>query len=52
MKTSHRGLGINEQDWQLFMTHVMATLDYFNVPAREKSEVLAFVESLKKDLVD
>lgn len=52
MKTSHRGLGINEQDWQLFMTHVMATLDSFNVPAREKSEVLAFVESLKKDLVD
>ena len=52
MKISHRGLGINDQDWQLFMTHVMATLDCFNVPAREKSEVLAFVDSLKKDLVD
>ena len=52
MKVSHRGLGINEHDWQRFMTHVMETLAHFNVPARENSEVLAFVESLKKDVVD
>jgi hemoglobin len=52
MKTSHRGLGIDEQDWQVFMGHVHATLEHFSVPAREKSEVLAFVESLKKDVLD
>ncbi len=52
MKTSHRGMGITEQDWQLFMTRVLATLDHFKVPVREKSEVLGFVESLKKDVVD
>jgi hemoglobin len=52
MKTSHRGLGIDEQDWQVFIGHVNATLLQFSVPAREKSEVLAFVESLKKDVLD
>jgi hemoglobin len=52
MKTSHRGLGISEQDWQVFVGHVNATLDHFAVPAREKSEVLGFVESLKKQIID
>ena len=52
MKMSHRGLGINEHDWQVFLGHVNATLDLFKVPPQEKSEVLAFVESLKKDVVD
>lgn len=52
MKMSHRGLGITEQDWQLFLGHVNATLDHFKVPAPERSEVLGFVESLKKDVLD
>src|SRR5947208_581036 len=29
MKLSHRGLGINERDWQVFLGHVNATLDHF-----------------------
>ena len=44
MKTSHRGLGITDQDWQTFLGHVHATLDHFAVQAREKSEVLGFVD--------
>jgi len=52
MKTSHRGFGITERDWQIFLGHVNATLDHFKVAAREKSEVLSFVESLKKDIVE
>jgi hemoglobin len=52
MKASHRGLGITEQDWQVFMGHVNATLDHFAVAAREKSEVLGFVEGLKKQIID
>jgi len=52
MKLSHRGLGINERDWQVFLGHVNATLDHFKVPSQEKSEVLGFVESLKKDIVE
>ena len=52
MKLSHRGLGITDQDWQAFLGHVNATLAHFEVPAREHSEVLGFVESLKKDIVE
>jgi len=52
MKTSHRGMGIDEQDWQVFMGHVNATLEHFKLPAREKSEVLGFVEGLKKQIVE
>jgi hemoglobin len=52
MKASHRGMGINERDWQVFRGHVNATLDHFKAPSQEKSEVLGFVESLKKDIVE
>jgi hemoglobin len=52
MKVAHRGLGIDEQDWQAFLGHLNATLQRFEVPAREKSEVLAFIDGLKKDVLD
>jgi hypothetical protein len=32
--------------------HVNATLDHFKVRSQEKSEVLGFVESLKKEIVE
>jgi hemoglobin len=52
MATAHRGMGISESDWTIFLNHVNATLDKFAVPARERGEALAFVESLKKDIVE
>ena len=52
MKTSHKGMGINESDWLVFSKHVAATLDAFKVPERERGEVIGFVESLKKDIVE
>ncbi len=52
MKTSHKGMGISEGDWQAFLGHVTATLDKFKVPARERAEVLAFMASTKKDIVE
>jgi hemoglobin len=52
MKLSHRGLGIDERDWQVFLGHINASLDHFKVPSQEKAEVLGFVESLKKDIVE
>jgi hemoglobin len=52
MKVSHRGPGIDEQDWQAFLGHLNATLQRFEVPAREKSEVLTFIDGLKKDVLD
>ena len=52
MKTSHRGMGIDDGDWRVFIGHLEATLDKFRVPASERADVLAFVESTKKDIVE
>ena len=52
MKTSHTGLGITEKDWDTSVKHLVATLDKFNVPAKEKDEVLTMVSTLKKDIVE
>ena len=46
MKTSHRGMGISESDWQRFIGHLVATLDKFEVPAPERADVLAFLACL------
>ncbi len=51
MKTSHAGLGITEEDWSAAANHLSSTLDKFNVPAREKEEVLNAVTGLKKEIV-
>lgn len=52
MKTAHKGLGIGEADWQKAAGHLVATLDKFKVPAKEKNEVVAFVTKLKPDIVE
>ena len=51
MKTSHEGLGITESDWQVSVGHLVAALDKFKVPQKEKDELLAAVSSLKPDIV-
>ena len=51
MATSHKGMSISEGDWQIFIGHLNATLAKFSVPAQEKKEVLAFVDSTKTDIV-
>ena len=52
MKETHEGMGINERDWNLAAGLLAGTLDKFNVPAKEKSEVLGLVSSLKGDMVE
>jgi len=52
MKTSHAGLGITEKDWDSSVKHLIASLDKFSVPAKEKDEVLGAVGGLKKDIVE
>jgi hemoglobin len=52
MKTTHGGLGITEADWDAAAKHLAASLDKFKVPEKEKGEVLAFVTTLKKDIVE
>jgi hemoglobin len=52
MALSHRGMRISESDWNVFLSHAAATLAKFQVPAAERDEVVGFLKSLKKDLVE
>jgi hemoglobin len=52
MKISHKGMKISEADWAAFLGHLNATLDAFKVPPTERSEVVAFMQSLKADIVE
>ena len=52
MKDSHAGLNISDADWDAAAKHLVATLDKFKVPEPEKKELLAFVSSLKADIVE
>jgi len=52
MKTSHKGMKISEGDWSAFLGHFNATLEAFKVPQAERNEVVAFVESTKRDIVE
>lgn len=51
-RTSHRGMGITEGDWSRFMDLLQKTLEQFSVPEIEATEVRAFIESTKADIVD
>ena len=52
MKSSHQGMGITEDDWNRAVGHLVATLDKFKVPEKEKNEFLALASSLKNDIVE
>jgi hemoglobin len=48
----HRGMRISESDWNVFLGHAAATLAKFQVPEAEQRDVVAFVQSLKKEIVE
>ena len=52
MKTTHKGMKISDGDWSIFLGHLNATLEAFQVPQPERDEVLAFVQSTKADIVE
>jgi hemoglobin len=52
MKDSHAGLGITEAEWDAAAKHLVASLDKFKVGAQEKQDLLAFVTSIKGDIVE
>jgi hemoglobin len=52
MKTTHKGLGITEEQWNASVRHFTASLDKFSVPAKEKGELLGIIGSLKNDIVE
>lgn len=52
MVLTHRGMRISENDWNVFLGHAGATLAKFQVPEAEQREVVAFVQSLKQEIVE
>jgi hemoglobin len=52
MAPCHRGMGITEGDWAVFLGHAAATLAKFEVPEAEQRDVVGFVLGLKADIVD
>jgi hemoglobin len=52
MKTSHKGLGITEEDWNIAVKHLVATMTKFKVKEKEQKEVAAALTTLKADIVE
>ncbi len=52
LKTSHKGMGIDQDDYTALKEHLVATLEKFNVPERERDDVMAFISSLEEQIVD
>ncbi len=50
-KTVHAGLGITETEFKIVEDHLVDTLNAFKVPAKEKQELLAIINTLKPDIV-
>jgi hemoglobin len=51
-KTSHKGMGITQSDWDIFINHLKTTLTRFEVSESEQTDVLNFIESTKTDIVE
>ena len=49
-KTSHKGMGISETDWEKFMGHLNATFDNFQLPQQERNDVTDIIVSTKADI--
>ncbi|MGE5845422.1 MAG: group I truncated hemoglobin [Ignavibacteria bacterium] len=52
MKTSHKGLGITEAQWNKSVNYLKETLNKFKVPEKEQNELFAAVSSVKNDIVE
>ena len=52
MKTTHQGMNISESDWTAFLGHAGETLKALEVPQQVCDDVVAFVLSLKADIVE
>lgn len=52
MKTTHAGMKITDADFHALVEDLVAALDRFKVPAREKNELLGILGPMKKDIVE
>jgi len=51
MKTAHKGMRITDAEFDALAANLVATLDKFKVPAKEKDELLKIVGSTRPDIV-
>ncbi|HUY91458.1 MAG TPA: group 1 truncated hemoglobin, partial [Pirellulales bacterium] len=51
MRDSHAELDITAGEWDAFLDDLRQTFDRFGVPAAERSELLAIVDSTKAEIV-
>ena len=52
MSLTHKGMNITESDWDTFFEHAGATMKKLQIPAQECDDIVAFVSSLKDDIVE
>ena len=52
MKTSHKGLGITESDWQTTMRYMLDSMTELNIPRREQAEVITLWTSYKGEIIE
>lgn len=51
MRTAHAELAITPAEWNVAMQHVLATLDRFQVPSRERRELDALLRAVRAEVV-
>jgi len=51
-ESTHAGLGITNAEFDIVVGHLSEALDKYKVPAAEHKEVMAIIETLRKDIVE
>lgn len=51
IKTAHAGAKVTETEWQAFTENLAKTFDHFNVPSRERSDLVQLLLPMKGDIV-
>lgn len=52
MKDAHRGMGVQNRDFNALVEDLQKSLDKFKVPAREQKELIAILAPMRKDIVE
>ncbi|MGC4098212.1 MAG: group 1 truncated hemoglobin [Nitrospira sp.] len=52
MKATHAGMGVSNAEFDALVGDLVATLNKFKVPEREKAELLGALGPMKKDIVE
>jgi hemoglobin len=52
MKATHTGMGVSSAEFDALVGNLVATLNKFKVPEREKNELLGALGPMKKDIVE